>query len=102
MGKTKLPIICRSLIPKILEAVPRAMNNQPVTRTTAKRWASTTEQYLKRRRRVRYLPSAITVNVQRDTVPRHVVIMVFGKPTTQKSLPALSYPMAKRYTEYKG
>ena len=101
MDKTKVPIICQSLTPKILEAVPRAKNNQPVTRTTAMRWTSTTEQYLKGRLRARNLSSAITVNVQRDTVPRHVVIMVCGKPTPQKRR-ALSHAMAKRYTEYKG
>ena len=31
MGKTKLPIISRSLIPKIREAVTKAMKNQPTT-----------------------------------------------------------------------
>ena len=86
MGKTEFPIICRSLILKILEAVPRATNSQPVMRTTAMRWTFATERYLNRRRIARYLSRAITVKVHKDTVPRNVVIKLIVTVVTTQHL----------------
>ena len=70
-------------------------------RTIALIYTLKTELYLKRRRRARYLSKAITVKVQRDTVPGREVIKLRDKHTAQRSL-GLSHEMAKKYTENKG
>jgi len=74
-SKKTLLIICRSWIPRIIEAVQKAMKSQP----------DTTARYLKRRIRARYLSKAMTVQDQIDTRARKAAVKLYDNPTEQKS-----------------